>query len=134
MGMACGAASPMHRRSQVVPVEQLTEHEAVHVMWHVELPVQLTLALGPTVAVRVDCAETLMLHDSAQSPEHVVWLEQSSVQLPAVPPQAVCENVQAPPELQLQVAPVHAAAAASTGPEVESPQEASTMQAAATST
>lgn len=53
----------MHLRSHVLPVEQLTEQDPVHVMWHVELPVQLTLPLGPSVTVSVDCAETLTLHD-----------------------------------------------------------------------
>jgi hypothetical protein len=57
-----------------------------------------------------------------QVPVHAVWLVQLSVQLPEAPHTAG-ENSHAPPELQLQVAPVHAASAAS-GWELPPPQAA----------
>jgi hypothetical protein len=53
---------------QVEPEEQLTEHEPVHVMLHVEFPVQDTLALGPTESVQFDPDAQFTLQESAQLP------------------------------------------------------------------
>ena len=70
-GISCAAASPAQRRSQVA-LEQLTEHWPVHVMWHVEPPLQETLALAPTVAVQVELRVQSMLHESRHVPAQLV--------------------------------------------------------------
>jgi hypothetical protein len=61
--MLCDDASPLHLRSQVLPVEHDTEHDPVHVTWQVELPAHVTLPLAPTVAVSVEADVVSMLHD-----------------------------------------------------------------------
>lgn len=58
-------------RSQVALV-QLTEHEPVQVMRHVELPLHDTLPLGPTVVVQVELPAQFRLHESRHTPEQVV--------------------------------------------------------------
>jgi hypothetical protein len=96
--------SPAHLRSQVA-LEQLTEHEPVHVMWQVALPLHVTLPLGPRVVVQVELLAQLRLHESAHAPEQSVWFSHESEQLPAPPPQVPALNAQLIPELQVQLAP-----------------------------
>jgi hypothetical protein len=107
----------------VLPGEHETEHEEVQVMWHDEFPVQFTLPLAPSVAVRSELDSALRLHDCAHDPTHDVWFVQSRVQLPASPPQPLLEKSHEP-LLQLQVAPVHEGGGALEDP----PQAASVRQ------
>jgi hypothetical protein len=51
---------------------QLTEHEPVQVMWHVEFPPHDTLALLPTVAVHSELPVQSTLHESRHTPEQLV--------------------------------------------------------------
>ena len=51
---------------------QLTEQEPVHVMWQVELPLQDTLPLAPTVAVHVELPVQSTLHESRHEPVQLV--------------------------------------------------------------
>jgi hypothetical protein len=71
-GIERAVVSFAHMRSQVLPVEHDTEHEAVHVMWQVEFPVHDTLPLAPSVAVRSDPDVVLMLHDWLHEPAQVL--------------------------------------------------------------
>lgn len=86
---------------------QLSEHDPVHVMWQVELPLQVTLELAPTVAVQVELPVQSTLQESRHAPEQFVWFEQAREQLPASPPQLFDVNAQLVPELHEHDAPEH---------------------------
>ena len=49
-------------------LEQLTEHEPVHVTWQVELPLHETLLLAPTVVVHSEFPVQSTLQESRQAP------------------------------------------------------------------
>jgi hypothetical protein len=99
-----------------VALLQLTEQEPVQVMWQVELPLQLTLPLGPTVVVQVELLAQFRLHESVHAPEQAVWFSQESEQLPASPPQIAALKSQLIPELHVQLAPVQAGGGAEEDP------------------
>lgn len=126
-GIGWADVSLAHRRSQVALV-QLTEQEPVQVMWQVELPLQDTLPLGPTVVVHVEFPVQARLHESRHSPEHVVWFSHESEQLPASPPQVPALKAQLVPELQEQVAPLHVGGGAELDPP-QAPRTATTTMA-----
>ena len=88
------------------PSEQATEHEPLHVTWHVEPPVQEMLPLAPSVTLQVDSLLQSMLHDWLQLPEQSFLLVQAKEQLPPAP-QLLAEKSQLPPAGQLQLAPLH---------------------------
>ena len=97
-------------RSQAAPPEQLTEQIPVHVMWHVAPPAQVTLPFGPTVSVHMAPPVQLALHESPQAPLQSLCEVQLSEHLGTVP-QVLCEMSQAPPDVQLQLCPLHAGGA-----------------------
>jgi hypothetical protein len=99
-----------------VALLQLTEQEPVQVMWQVELPLQLTLPLGPTVVVHVELLAQFRLHESVHAPEQAVWFSHESEQLPASPPQIAAVKSQLIPELQVQLAPVQTGGGAEEDP------------------
>ncbi len=114
--MSVGVAWPAQVRSQVAPV-QLTEQDAVHSMWQVEPAAQVTLELGPTVAVQVEPPAQLRSHEFPQLPVHVFMSRHSSVQLPPSVPQVALEKLQVVPGSQEQLAPVHARVGGSSPPQ-----------------
>jgi hypothetical protein len=95
-----------HVRSHVAPPEQLTEQDPVHVTWQVALPSHVTLPLAPTVRSHVAPPVQSALHESPQVPVQSLCEVQLSEQLGCVP-QALCEMSQAPPDVQLQLEPLH---------------------------
>jgi hypothetical protein len=96
LGTDRGAESAGHRRSQIEPPEQLSEHDPVHLTWHSDAPVHVTLLFGPTVTTHVDMSSQSMWQDASQVPTHTFWLSQASKQL-ALPPHVSCVKSQAFP-------------------------------------
>jgi hypothetical protein len=76
----------------------------------VEPPLQLTLALGPTVTVQVDMLPQAREQDCPQLPIHSFLSAQARLQL--LPLQPPCERSQLLPDGQAQLAPVHEGACA----------------------
>jgi len=119
--MSWGVASPAQRRSQVALV-QLTEQLPVQVTWQIELPLQDTLPLAPTVGAQVEFPVQSTLQDSRQLPLQLVWFEQVRLQLPASdPPQVAAEKAQLPPELHEQLAPLQVGAGVEELPQAPAP-------------
>jgi hypothetical protein len=90
----------------VAPPEQLTEHEPVQVRWHVAPPEQLTLPLAPTVMSQVEPLVQSTLHESPHVPLQSLCEVQLREQLACVP-HALPVMSQTPPEVQLQLEPLH---------------------------
>ncbi len=76
-----GDESLGHCSSHVDPLSHVSEHEPVHVMWHVEPPLQSMLPLGPSVIEHVDVPAHLRLHEEPHAPVQSVLFSQSRVQL-----------------------------------------------------
>lgn len=107
---------PAQVKSQLEPPEHATEHEPLHVTWHVEPLVHEMLPLAPSVTVQVDSLLQSMLHDWLQLPEQSFLSVQAREQLPPAP-QLFAVKSQLAPVGQLQLAPVHV-----TGIELLEPQ------------
>src|SRR5262249_32933867 len=110
-GIECADASPAHLRSHVA-LEQLTEHDPVHRMWHVELPLHEALPLAPRVSAQVEFPVQSRLQELPQLPAQSVWLLQDTEQLPASAPQIAGVMSQLVPELQVHVDPLQLGALA----------------------
>lgn len=88
---------------------------SVHVIAHVEPPVQLTLLLGPTVMSQLEPPAQLTVQEAPHDPLH--WLSSTQAREQLSPTQALSWVSHASPALHVHDAPAHSGGGGTSSPQ-----------------